>query len=77
MWSTTQLAREGNVTRARVRQLCLEGKLPGSRKWGRDWMIPDGAAQVWLKTGRRWKRKKKPDWLKSERDRCANTYHVL
>ena len=58
MWTTKELAQAGNVSNARVRQLCKDGKLPGAKHFGRDWMIPDNAARYWLEHGRRWKKKK-------------------
>jgi excisionase family DNA binding protein len=55
--STKQVAERVGVTEARVRQLCAEGdRLPGVFKWGRDWVIPEGAVEHFLTTDRdrRW-----------------------
>lgn len=38
--STLEVAEVLGVTVGRVRQLLNEGRLPGARKFGRDWMIP-------------------------------------
>ena len=50
-WSTTELAREGKVTAAYIRQMLLEGRLDGY-KLARDWFVPDSEAQRWLATRR-------------------------
>ena len=37
---TPSAARQLNVTDARVRKLCLDGRLDGALKTGRAWLIP-------------------------------------
>ncbi len=43
--TTTEAAAELGVTRARIRQFIAEGRLPGARKAGRDWLIPRDALE--------------------------------
>ena len=40
MITTPEAAHHLNLSMERIRQLISEGKLPGSRKIGRDWLIP-------------------------------------
>jgi excisionase family DNA binding protein len=51
-WTTRELADEAGrrgrpVSQEHLRQLCAEGELR-AEKPGRDWLIPDWAAQRWL-----------------------------
>jgi len=56
-WTSGELAAAGRVNASRIRQLCISGRFPGARKFGRDWLIPDDAAQVWLTVDRDRRRK--------------------
>jgi len=51
-WTTRELADEATrrgrpITQERIRQLCKDGTIRGSKP-GHDWLIPDWAAQRWL-----------------------------
>lgn len=52
-----QVAQELGVTTARVRQLCIEGRLPGCIKPARDWFIPRSGLQ-WFQANDRDRRVK-------------------
>lgn len=41
--NSRQAADTLGLTDARVRQLCIAGKIPGAFKLGRDWMIPEAS----------------------------------
>jgi hypothetical protein len=40
MLSTKQTAARLVLCDSRVRQLCIQGRLPGAIKIGRDWLVP-------------------------------------
>ena len=50
--SVTQFARREGVSRIRVLQLLAERRIPGARKVGRQWIIPDTARIVRRTPGR-------------------------
>jgi len=52
VWTVEALSQEAGVNRSRIRQLCLAGRFPGAFKFGKNWAIPDDAAQVWLRHDR-------------------------
>lgn len=52
VWTSVELGKMAGVTPSRIRQLCIAGRLPGAVKVGRDWLVPDDVAQVWLKHDR-------------------------
>ena len=35
-----EVAEKWNVTPRRIQRMCAEGRIPGARKFGRDWAIP-------------------------------------
>ena len=35
-----EIAEKWNVTPRRVQKMCAEGRIPGAKKFGRDWAIP-------------------------------------
>lgn len=45
LWTTWQASVHLGLTDRRVRQLCAAGKIPGARRIGRDWVIPDDAVR--------------------------------
>lgn len=47
-----EAAAELNVTDGRVRQLLMEGRIWGARKFGRDWLIPSPIRVQKRKLGR-------------------------
>jgi hypothetical protein len=47
--TTIQKAIEWGVTRGRVHQLLVAGKIPGAMRVGRDWLIPEDAPYPMLK----------------------------
>lgn len=49
----TQLADKAGVDVSYVQRLCRQGKINASKPGGRDWLIPDGEAERWLKGRRR------------------------
>jgi hypothetical protein len=51
--TTIQKAIEWGVTRGRVHQLLVAGKIPGAMRIGRDWLIPEDAPYPMLKRRRR------------------------
>jgi len=51
--TTIQAAREWGVTRGRVHQLLVAGRIPGAIRVGRDWLIPMNATYPALKRRRR------------------------
>jgi hypothetical protein len=51
--TTIQKAIEWGVTRGRVHQLLVAGKIPGAMRVGRDWLIPEDAPYPMLKRRRR------------------------
>ena len=38
-----EIAEKWNLTTRRVQKMCSEGKIPGTRKFGRAWAIPSDA----------------------------------
>ena len=60
-----ELSKEWNLTVRRIQKLCSEGKLPGAKKIGTIWAVPEGVERpidARVKTGqyRNWgKRKEK------------------
>lgn len=44
--STSEYAAKLGVTPMRVRRLCQDGRIPGAKKIGRDWVIPAGARPI-------------------------------
>lgn len=40
--TTAQAAEVLSLSVRRVKQLCTDGRFPGARKLGRDWLIPAG-----------------------------------
>ena len=59
-----EVAEKWEITPRRVQRLCADGKLPGAKKFGRDWAIPmniDKPVDGRIKTGRytNWRRKQK------------------
>ena len=53
--TTTEAATELNVTRRRILQLCLGGRIKGARKFGPAWMIPSPVRVTAVKRGRPFK----------------------
>lgn len=41
MLTLTQAAAKLDLSTARVRLLCTQGRVPGAKKIGRDWFTPD------------------------------------
>lgn len=35
-----EVAAKWNVTPRRIQRMCAEGRIPGAKKFGRDWAIP-------------------------------------
>lgn len=35
-----EVAEKWNVTPRRIQKMCAEGRIPGAKKFGRDWAIP-------------------------------------
>ena len=35
-----EVAERWNVTPRRIQRMCAEGRIPGAKKFGRDWAIP-------------------------------------
>lgn len=35
-----EIAEKWNVTPRRIQKMCTDGRIPGARKFGRDWAIP-------------------------------------
>lgn len=57
-----EIAENWNVTPRRIQKMCSDGRIPGARKFGRDWAIPADAKKptdARLKTGqyRDWRKK--------------------
>lgn len=46
-YTTGELAKLAGVSQARIRQLCIVGKIAAT-KFGRDWRISRSEAQRWL-----------------------------
>lgn len=56
-----KIAEKWNVTPRRIQKMCLDGRIPGARKFGRDWAIPVGTEKptdARVKTGqyRNWRK---------------------
>ena len=63
--TVTKLARLGGVSSARVRLLCKQGRFPGAvlvdSPIGEYWLIPEAAAEAWLKDEKRRRFRAKED----------------
>lgn len=51
--TTTEYAHRLGINPSRVRQLLAEGRIPGARKHGRDWLIPADARPTEAEMGPR------------------------
>ena len=51
-WKPIELGRAADVTAVRVRQLCEAGRLAATRTPDGRWVIPDAAAQAFLRARR-------------------------
>lgn len=61
-----EIAKQWDITPRRVQKMCAEGRIPGAKKFGRDWAIPADAVKP--KDGRvttgeyvNWRKKKIED----------------
>jgi excisionase family DNA binding protein len=54
-------ALRAGVSRQRVRLLCKQGRLPGARRFGRDWLVPVQGLAYWLDRDRDRRRKAKTE----------------
>jgi excisionase family DNA binding protein len=45
--TSKEAAERLGVTPARVRKLCIDGLLPGAKKFGRDWFVPESAINAY------------------------------
>jgi len=50
--STLGASAELNVSERRVRKLCLDGRIAGAQRIGRDWVIPSPVQVAAVKRGR-------------------------
>lgn len=55
--TTEEYAKKLGIDPSRVRRLCEAGRIPGAKKIGRDWIIPENAVPVAASRGPR------PKWL--------------
>ena len=60
-----ELAERWEVTPRRIQKMCADGKLPGVKKFGRDWAVP---ANVERPIDKRIVSGEYKDWRKKEHD---------
>lgn len=65
-----ETAERWDLTPRRVQKMCADGRIPGARKFGRDWAIPSTAekpkdARVTTGEYRNWRKKEKKGSRKS------------
>jgi excisionase family DNA binding protein len=59
--TVAEAAARAGVTAQRVRLLCKQGRIPGARRFGRDWLIPVQGVDHWLTLDRDRRRKEARD----------------
>lgn len=47
-----EAAARGGVSEQRLRLLLAQGRIPGSRRWGRDWLVSLAGLTYWLEHDR-------------------------
>ena len=61
-----EIAERWDVTPRRIQKMCADGRIPGAKKFGRDWAIPSDAekpkdARVTTGEYRNWRKNQKTD----------------
>lgn len=56
--TTMDAAQILGVTRIRVCQLCIQGRIPGARRFGRDWCIPSSGLRTYFELRQKSREKK-------------------
>ena len=70
--SCAEAAKAMSITSRRVQQLCKSGDIPGAKKEGRSWMVPENALSLQLAD----KKKPLPIGVSDYRDASENYYYV-
>ena len=61
-----EVAAKWNVTPRRIQRMCAQGRIPGARKFGRDWAIPSSVekpkdARITTGEYRNWRKKQESE----------------